>query len=291
MLGRKTALTATILGLTLTAVPAQAVVLHPNESPDAGDVPASSVVGRWGDNASAVAVSPTHVVTTRHQDSGSGLGRSVRIGGTTYTAAEVFLPSGSASDADIKVARIEKDGRAASLDNYVSPFTGGISTATGNATAVTIGGFGDGRGAEINETSRQGYQWDGQQGTLRFGRNLVTGTELDGDFDGFTNDQLLSAFDSPTTGLAGEATIAEGDSGGAWLVKDNDDFKLLGLTQSVQNSGEAIYQPSETLFAVDVRPHADFIASAVPEPSSALLLGGAGLVFAATGRRRSVARR
>jgi len=271
-----------IFGLSLAAMPAEAIVRHPDDSPNAGDIPPRDVIGSWGNNnASAVAVSRTHVVTTQHQDKANPQqSRQVTIDNTNYTASDIVLPN---NDADIRVARITKNGNPASLDNWLEPYEGSINTSVGNPTLVTIGGVGDGRGAAVTG----GYEWDENPGTLRFGRNALTNALANQVFDtDFTNDQLLATFESDSLGLPGEATIADGDSGGGFMVNDGGEWKLLGLTQSVQNTGEAIYNPSETMFAVDIRSHAEFINNAVPEPSSAMLLGGAGFAFAFAGRRR-----
>src|SRR4051794_6153417 len=85
---------------------ARAVITHPGEDPP--PQPPSDVVGRWdvdgGANASAVAIAPNHVITTRHQGSG-GVGSIVQFGASRYkVASETVIGS-----ADLRVLRITQE--------------------------------------------------------------------------------------------------------------------------------------------------------------------------------------
>ena len=84
-------------------VPAAAVVKHVDDVP-AGK-PHDAVVGRWRGNASAVAISPTHIVTTRHQ--GGGVGSSVYFDGVEYLVKSIRAPiQDGLENADLRVVEI-----------------------------------------------------------------------------------------------------------------------------------------------------------------------------------------
>ncbi len=65
-----------ILLCCLCAVcPVWGIVLHTDNEPNLAtwvDRPSTGVVGRWGTNASCVAIAPNYVITTRHQGISSG---------------------------------------------------------------------------------------------------------------------------------------------------------------------------------------------------------------------------
>jgi len=272
---------AALFSLTVSAS-VSALVLHPANNPTSS--PVDAVVGRWGSNASAVVVSSTHVITTRHQ--GGGVGTNVIIDGTTYVVAEVTNAPGSV---DLRVARIETlGGSAAGLTDFVSIYTNTDEVGQTHA----LGGFGEGRGSDIlSGPNVIGYDWDGATGTQRWGANKVTSTINDANVGAFTNDLLVATFEAPGeggnplgAGVAGEATIADNDSGGGWFINDGGTWKVAALSQAVENPDEALFD--EELYGVRLSSYSMFINNTVPEPGSAalLLIAAAGLV---TRRRRS----
>jgi hypothetical protein len=175
---------------------AHAVVIHPADDGVTVPGPAASVVGRWGGNASAVAVAPNHILTTRHQ--GGGVGTMVVFGGTTYEVAEIV----NVEPADLRIARITTPGGAgpANLGAFTPLYTGPDVVQN-----FTLGGFGRGRGANLTTTGgTYGYAWNGDGNTtLRFGRNRLetAGNAVDSQ-NGYTSAVVGADFDAPGTGNA-----------------------------------------------------------------------------------------
>ena len=233
-----------------SAKPATALIIHPGDDPpNALSTPPTAVVGRWGTNGSAVAVSSTHVITTRHQ--GGDVGRTVTINGTAYRAAEITNAPGTV---DLRIVRLETlDGRPANLAEFVSVYE---PTDEVGQTLV-LGGFGDGRGADViggpGPFNNQviGYEWDGVRGTQRWGANQATATQNDANIlAAWTNDVIIADFDAPGSGVFAEGTLADGDSGGGWFINDGGEWKVAALSHAVENSTsleEAIFQPAEDL--------------------------------------------
>ena len=281
---------------SLVVAPADvgAVVLHTGD--DAGvpaaERPPDGVVGRWGTNASAVAIGPNHILTTRHQL--GGVGTSVVFGGVTYTVAEE-TPIGNA---DLRVARVT----GGSLAQFVALYTGVNEVGQ---TAV-LGGYGQGRGANLDDLAgTYGYQWDGSGNTtLRFGRNQIdaTGTANPEPGAPYTSAVIGADFDprAQLTSAPVEASLAEFDSGGGLFVLDGGVWKVAGIARGVEHSGRSIFRANvadpdnpggrdgpDLMDAVRVSTYAAQITAAVPEPSAAavVLLAGCGLL--ARRRRRA----
>src|SRR5687767_2067050 len=80
----------------------EAVIVHPGET--VTEAALQNVVGSWGTNASAVAIAPNYILTTRHQ--GGGVGTPVVFGGTSYVVDQEIL----VGNADLRIARIETPG-------------------------------------------------------------------------------------------------------------------------------------------------------------------------------------
>ncbi len=266
---------------------ATAIVLHPSDDPPTGlSTPADSVVGRWANGASAVAIASDFIITTRHQ--GGGIGTTVTFGGNAYTVAEIF----NHPTADLRVVRIETPGGApAGLTDFV-----GIYSQTDEVGQVAVlGGFGEGRGADVsNGLVNVGYEWAGfASRQLRWGANLINGSGL-ATIDpltsggGFTSDVLRATFEDELSGVNAEASLAFGDSGGGWFLLDGGQWKVAGLSRAVQNTNEAIYSPPELLDSVRLSSYVGFINSIVPEPTTAgMLLSLLSLGVVARGRREA----
>lgn len=266
----------------LYAASAGALVVEPTSS--VASTPDDAVVARWGGNGSGVVVSSQHILTTRHQ--GGGVGTTVNVDGTNYTVAEITIiqdPDTPANQLDLRVARLE------TLGGLAPTFTQTVGIYTGTdelGKTLTVGGFGEGRGDAITSgSSTVGYDWDGAEGTLRWGANTVTQVREDAAFGAFNNDDIIAVFNTPgsTNAVDGEASLAFGDSGGGWFFFDGSDWQLVGLSQGVENTEEALF--GEALSSVRISSYATQINNAIPEPSTALLFTAA-LAGLAVRRRR-----
>ena len=251
------------------AGPASSVVLHPDGEPNLAtwtDRPDLDVVGRWGTNASCVAVSSNCVITVRH--AGGGVGTLVRIGGRTYTVDQTW--NYSPDPVDLRVARLY----GANLTSFVSPY----ENIDEVGKQIVIGGYGDGRGAILETASTTyGYEWDNSANTTRrFGTNRINGTVNDSTLSNYTSDVITADFDGLTDD---QSTIYEGisadhDSGGGWFIKVGDTWKVAGLVRAVEyhDSGQSWFrnstQPSilhpDYLDAVRVSSYASWILATIP---------------------------
>jgi hypothetical protein len=290
---------------------ARAVINHPSDDAVISSIPrpSAAVVGRWdvdgGANASAVAIGPNHILTTRHQNTGA-VGSIVQFGGTRYRVAQID----NVGTADLRVVRIEQEFSAvpANLGAFTPLFTGDDD---GSPTLpVTFGGYGRFRGTTLLDPTNDpyGYNWDTAINNvnslpLRFGRNLVetTGVATDGTL---TTDVLIADFDGPGIGgaVSGESAITEFDSGGGWFVEvAPGDWRVAGLSLGVDHTGLNIGQPgNQSLFAtfgdadvpapdllagVRLSSYANQINALVPEPTGIALLALAGACVASRRRR------
>jgi hypothetical protein len=286
------------------AKPAHAVITHPGDDATITTIsaPPANAIGRWSTNASAVAINPNYILTTRHQ--GGGVGTSVVFGGTTYEVAEVI----NVGTADLRIARITTvgGGAPANLSTFTPLYTGSDAAPL----TFTLGGFGRGRGAALTATTggTYGYQWAAEGNTnLRFGRNVIDGSGVaTDDPPGFVSDVLVADFDGPgaPTAIQFEGIITEFDSGSGWFVENGSgNWQVAaisrGVGHSTANQSEAfdralfasnlnggIASP-DGMDAVRLSSYSGFINSSVPEPTGAALVGllGAGALLR---RRRSL---
>lgn len=233
--------------------PIDALVLHPSGDGVITFKPADAVVGQWlGTNqASVVAITPDYVITTKHQ--GGGVGTHIDIGGTTYEAAVIT----NHPTADLRVVKVTQLGGApAGLTDYVDVYN---QTDEVGQTAV-LGGYGEGRGSAIGSN---GFNWAGAGSrTLRWGANIIDSTGTAG-----SNDVLIADFDSTTYGIAGEATLATGDSGGGYFLWTGSAWEVAALHRAVENPGQAIYWPApEKLDGVRLSSYSTFIDTLTSPP-------------------------
>ena len=211
--------------------PALGVIWHPDGEPNLAtwtDRPDPNVAGRWGSNASCVAVSSNCIITVRH--AGGGIGTPVEIGGGTYTVAEIW----GHNTADLRVAKLY----GANLRSFVGLYED--SNEIGKD--IVIGGYGDGRGGLLKTGGiTYGYEWDNSKNTtLRLGTNKVDNTENDNTLGSLTSDIIIADFD----GLGeGNSTVYEGipavhDSGSGWFIKVGETWKVAGLSRAVDTHYE-----------------------------------------------------
>ncbi|BAM03002.1 hypothetical protein [Phycisphaera mikurensis] len=280
------------------ASPAAALVVAGASPTDPALADALAAMGRWEDDAAAVAVAPDWVLTTRHQGSAS----TVTFGGVAYTPL-ANTPGGPENvrnlGQDLRLVRlVDASGAPAALASTLSVATGPVTAGT----LVTLGGFGPTRGG----FNQDGFDWAGPLGNANgplAGTNTLVqvGTlgPSSGPYAGMA--ALAAVFDEPGDAgvLPSEATVAPGDSGGFWLVGDAlNGYEIAGLSHAVELRSERDNDPdpavverpasqafySQVLLAADATPFASEI-NAIPEPASAAwLAGGFGLL--ARRRRR-----
>jgi hypothetical protein len=286
----------------LAAMPARAVIVHPGEE---FTVPAlENVVGRWSDNASAVAIAPNYIITTRHQN--GGVGTTVVFGGTSYVVDQEIL----VGSADLRIARLAN----ANLTQYTPIYTGNDV-----GVPVTIGGFG--RGAVTTPLTTTGgtygYAWDNSSNTtLRFGHNMTDDFVSSAPDTILTNvavvnDLLVADFDGPSALSPGEGMIALFDSGGGWFVDNNGTWQVAALSRAIDHSGPNADDPltigttdpqpqAQALFAsfqnaelpapdyldgIRLSSYREFINGQVPEPGTGAVLIAAGSLLGVRRRR------
>ena len=304
--------------LGLTASSALAVVNHPIDDPTPVAGPSGAVIGRWGANASAVAVAPNHILTTRHQ--GGGVGTTVVFNGVNYEVAQEII----VGTADLRIARITTPGGGAPAN--LSAFVPVYSGSDAAPLAFTLAGYGRGRGTTLTTAGgAYGYQWNADGNTnLRFGRNIIDGSDTDagvilGSVPVIT-DVLFADFDGPgrPSALTSEAILAEFDSGGGWFVENGPgNWQVAALSRAVDHVGDNADNPNtpglpedpqpgnQALFAsfqnaatdapdyldgVRLSSYRAFINANIPEPGCAALLAVTGALTLARRRRPGLLR-
>lgn len=277
---------------------ASAVVVQP----DTGSItpaPPADAFGKWGNNATAVAVGSNFILTTRHQD-GSDQLRSVTFGGVTYAPNanwnQYIFDTGD-TDYDVRLIEIrDANDDPITLPGYVE-LADNPTLNTGQL--ILIGGFGVTIGDPIFDNGDlTGYEWAGSTNNsnpLNFGQNKLDGSGTIS-FGGSTSNprfQDVPAFaaDFDELGTGGgsngaadfEATLGLGDSGGGWFILQDGQWRLIGLSNVIDPSGSAPF--GQDLIAARVDVLADQINAVIPEPASLALLS-AGVFGLAIRRRR-----
>ncbi len=298
-----TALATLAAGLS---VPASALIVDDPGNARPLLTPPAAAIGTWGANASAVAIGPNHILTTRHQDGSSETPtlRQVNFNGTTYNSVSQTLFDVSGSDNfDVRLVEIEQtNGSPANLTDFLPVYTLGISESlVGQRVVMAAHGL-----TGINEDGA-GFDWQAFGGAnpnansygVAFGENVIDAEDTQND-NGFNGDRWLGDFDAPSANdnMTYEATVAPGDSGGALMMFRYDQWWLVGLPNAVEEASGSLPDAffGQEWFASDVTRLASDIETAIgggfafpdpkplPEPGSAALL--AGLATLALRRRK-----
>jgi hypothetical protein len=229
--------------ILVAASPTPALVIDPAEPP-LGTHPPDGVVGQWMTNASCVVVGPDMVITVRHAGGTTPGATLVTIGGVQYKVVEFF----NHGSADLRLARLTTlGGQPANLSAIATLYT----TADESGMTVTMGGYGVGPGAPL--PGGNGWAWaDATSKMLRWGANVVTGAVANQTNAPYRSDTITSAFDS--AGIAGEAMIAVGDSGGGWFKAGTT--QLMGISAYASTLNEAVF--GDTAYAIRASTYASW---------------------------------
>jgi len=259
---------------------ASGVILHPAGEPNLAvwqDRPPTAVIGRWGSNASCVVVSPNCIVTTRHQ--GGSTATVVRVDGVAYGIDRIW----NHPRADLRVVRL----LGAAFNDFVDLYDAGGEIGR----SVVIGGYGLIRGLElVTGGTVYGYSWQATGNTvLRMGTNRIDSIPAPASGDAYTSEILAADFDGLGSGFATqyECTVARHDSGGGWFIKRDGQWRLAGLSRSIEahyaegheddpnyileqswfrNRGQPELPDPDYLDAVRIGPYADWIRMALGSP-------------------------
>ena len=257
------------LGLGLASA-AEAVILHPEHDDLASlrDLPSDGIIGKFN-GASAVAISPYFFLASRHQ----GTASTATFAGQTYNVAATHTPG---NNVDLRLVQISLDGPA--LPAYAPLYDGELEHLF--TQELVIGGFGATRGDPYHDPPDKGYHWGSPAGSQPvWGANTVSQQSQfsDDPFGGHTHTlQARFAEGNHTSAIVGEASVGQGDSGGGWLLYDDEQWHTVGVTMAVQHPDVALYAPQfERLWAVDMTYQAyhDFVANLLVEPGPTYPLG------------------
>ncbi len=251
---------------------ASGIVLHVG-SGEPWDRPNNAVLVRWSSNASAVAIGPSWLLTTRHQNTSPA---TVVIDGTTYYCVyHENWNGGQTGNADIRLVKLLDDtGEDAQLIHYANVYAG-IGEV---GEYFVVGGYGKGRGAELRTSGiLYGYEWENSSNTiLRWGGNKVIGFATGG--GQYTSDVITADFDGSGEGDSTqyEGAVAEYDSGGGWFIKTGLIWKVAGLSRGVEHAseGESWFRNKDKprqldpdyMDAVRVSSYADWILEKTADP-------------------------
>jgi hypothetical protein len=214
-------------GVALTALPvANAVILYATGSTtqnvinSPADHALAKYVGLFG-GYTGTPISSHYFITAKH----IAVAGNLTLGGSTYTVVSGGEGVGywSDSQSDLRIVKIN--------ESFPVNLIAQIFTASSEVgKTLTVFGRGTQRGSEVNLVGAsvadlRGWFWGPSDGKLRWGENVVSGTEAYGS----NTDGLLYANFDRNSGLAYEAHLSVGDSGGPIFIEG----KLAGINYSV----------------------------------------------------------
>ena len=264
--------------LTASSRTTEALILHPDKDPDLAqwnDRPHEQVIGSWGRTGSCVVISPDCVIATRHQRGKKET--PVQVGPVTYYVTDIW----DHKTADLRIARL----RGANFRTVAELYTGRSELFE----EAVIAGYGVGRERLLVAQNRvYGYRWERRPSmAFRAGTNRIEAVRDSSSHKGLNSDVLVALFDGPDSYRATEfECIPTGrDSGGGWFIKENGQWKLAGISRSVQghtsygrpvnrrnNLQESWFRDRESPFdpkpdyfdAVRISSYVDWIRETVP---------------------------
>jgi hypothetical protein len=288
-----------------SVAPARAIILDSTDDPTANTTAPDDpdAAGGWDyegqfDGYLGTPIAADYFITAAHI--GGSVGDTITYQGDTYTTTAVSTDP----DTDLRIWKVSGD-----FPDYAPLFT-----TPGGEVGQTLYVFGRGtqRGSAVTVNgSLAGWQWGTYDDVQRWGQNVVDSIQ-----QGF----LVANFDSPANGgLANEATLSAGDSGGGVFIKQNGMWSLAGINYGVTSpyslspdgsnpfdaaifAQDGLYSPDDdnvyvpvtgpgSFYSTEIAGRLSYIDSVigVPEPSSAALgglWGGGFLLFWAWAFRR-----
>ncbi len=162
-------------------------------------------------------IAPRYFITANHI--GGSVGDVFTFHGETFTTNAAFADTGTGAT-DLKIWQVDH-----AFATWAPLYTAGQETGQ----EVRVMGRGTQRGAEVMVDGQlKGWQWGQGDGRQRWGRNQVSGvTSVD------VGSYLYCNFDSP--GLASEAHLSVGDSGGGEFILDKGLWKLTATNYGVDD--------------------------------------------------------
>ena len=172
--------------------------------------------GTWSGGL-GTAIGPHHFVTAKHL--GGAIGDVFTLGTTPYFT----LSSVDSVSSDLRIWEVLET-LPSWAELYRSPDELG--------KPLVVMGFGVSRGPEVRVSDvLKGWEWGTGAGTLRWGENVVVGTNNYGPNIG----PLLKArFDAGAN--ANEAHLASNDSGGGVFIQEGGQWKLAGINYAVDGN-------------------------------------------------------
>ena len=299
-------LTAMLLTGTSTNASILVDINHPtgrNLDAPTGDLADSGwqYQGQWA-SFLGTPISPNHFITAKHV--GGSVGGSFIYENTSFVTTAVFKDPNS----DLAVWRI--DGTFNSFaplytqNNEVNKEIVVIGRGTDRGDPVTVG------------TTLKGWQWGTDDHAMSWGQNTVT--EI---FTGDPKNPQTLQFNFDLNAGPNEVQLTGGDSGGGAFILDDGQWKLAGIGyaatgdyQFTADIAEAEFsaalfdqnglfvfngtgnpwvsasrQPGSS-FVTRISPNIDWINSAIPEPSTGVILLAGGWLLTARRKRTPIRR-
>ena len=233
---------------------------------DAAFAAGGTFVNSWGYTGCGILIAPDWVLTAAHLFAAASSG-TFTLDGTAYTSTQLITdPSwdgNSSGGSDLGLVHL-----SSSLTPIPPPLLYTGSTLLGQT--ATFVGYG------FTGTGLTGWKTlDGQK------RGFQDVVDVNNSNFGNTTSVFGATFDSPANNaLPLEGCVAPGDSGGGVFVSDGSQYYLAGVISFVASTSGNANSTYGNISGFDsILPAMPWITSIVPEPSTSLLLAGAGLAM------------
>lgn len=261
--------TVLLIVLLMSCLPGQAIITTNNTM--AGTDPSGINGFNWDyvvnfNDSSSVAVDPYWLLTAAHVADDFG-NTSVTVNGQTYNQiGEIYNPT-----ADLALIQLDK-----ALPGYYSLYAGPYPTQTNRRLTGLMVGYGV-TGAVVDQYN---YTFGSTgKGVERWGYNKIDGALTYTGATGKNNSGFRMYFNTADTPL--EAGAGTGDSGSGVFVNDGGVWKLAGIMSDVSTG-----TTQDAVYAINVQDYSSWIAQAIPEPTTGIMLAGVALVFGIIHRLR-----